>query len=167
MPDKYISPQRSFASTKNEGVRHQVRPTFSNNGLQQHTYVKWGVVWYAPLVMVIYGIAGFGVAIGHHFYYRSLHGTQAGSTARQQISTAIGTGLSFLVVTLLRAGGCAAYAQYVWQLVRRKAYKLSTLDKMFALTTEPYGFFSWEMLKHAKFAMLVAIFCWLVHFFWR
>ena len=122
--------------------------------------VKWGVIWYPPVVMALYTIGGLSLAVGHHFYFASLHGTLAGSPDKQRWATGIGTAISFLVVALLRSASTAAYSQYVWVLVRRNSYRLGTLDNLFALTTDPSGFFGWEILKCAKVAMLVALICW-------
>lgn len=122
--------------------------------------VKWGVIWYPPVLMALYTLGGLALAVGHHFYFASLHGTLAGSAGKQQWATGIGTAVSFLVVALLRSASTAAYSQYVWVLVRRNSYRLGTLDKLFALTTDPSGFFGREMFKCAKIAMLVALVCW-------
>lgn len=156
-----IDPQDhfSFSSISQQASLRQPSPC-NINVFERQEYVRWGIVWHAPALMLLYGIGGLAIAIGHHIYFASLHGTQAASSVRQQWPTAIGTASSFLVVTLLRAANCAAYTQYIWSLVRRRSYKLSTLDKMFALTTEPIGLLGWEIIKHAKIALFVALFCW-------
>lgn len=154
--DSFNSMKTSYHSEDEINIVHNTASYHESNA----TYVKWGISWHPPTLMAVYGLGGIGVAIGHHFYFASLHGTLAGSPSRQQWSTAIGTGVSFLVVTLLRAASCIAYSQYVWNIVRRRPYKLSTLDKMFALTTDPIGFFGWEMFKYAKVALILALCCW-------
>lgn len=125
-------------------------------------HVKWGIVWYAPALMFAYAMGGLAIAIGHHFYFSSLHNTVAGTAFRQQIAIGSGTAISVTIVALLRSATCAAYNQYAWVLVRKKFYKLGTLDKLFALTTDPTGFFSMEMVKYAKVAVLLALISWSV-----
>lgn len=147
-------PQHSFSHLSDEKHVKQVAT--------EQKFVEWGVVWYPPTLMIIYAVGGLALAIGHHFYFASLHNTLAGSSTRQQWATGFGTAVSFLIVALLRAAASAAYSQYVWVLVRRNSYRLGTIDKLFALTTDPSGFFGWEMLKCAKIAMAVAAISWFV-----
>lgn len=128
--------------------------------LSDRQFIKWGIAWYAPTLMALYMLGGMALAIGHHFYFSSLHGTVAGSSQRQQWAIGFGTALSFLIVALLRSATSAAYSQYVWIMVRRTSYQIGTLDKLFALTTDPSGFFGVEMFKAAKLAVLIALISW-------
>ncbi|KAF7932931.1 uncharacterized protein EAE97_008698 [Botrytis byssoidea] len=55
---------------------------------------------------------------------------------------------------------CAAYPQYLWMSIRKKAFTLSTLDKLFALTSDPMGFMSAEIFRHAPVVALLALVYW-------
>jgi hypothetical protein len=145
------------------------RPTNLRNNLNQNSlpgqnssqqYVNWGIAWQPPTLMLVFTLGGIGLAIGHHAYFSSLNGTLAGSSGRQQWATRFGTAMSFLVVALLKTANDAAYSQYVWTLVRAKSFSISTIDKLFALTSDPTGFFGWEMMKHAKAAVFLGLICW-------
>ena len=50
---------------------------------EHERYVKWGIPWKTPLLIVLWALVGFSLAIGHHLYYQSLDGTKAGSSSRQ------------------------------------------------------------------------------------
>lgn len=123
-------------------------------------YVKWGFSWKTPSLIVLWALVGFSWAIGHHFYYQSLDGTKAGSSPRQSWAVRFGTAFAFLVVASLRAACETAYKQYIWTLFKRKAFSLDTLDKLFSVPSDPAAFLSWEFIRHAKIAFLVAIVCW-------
>jgi hypothetical protein len=115
-----------------------------------------------PILMICYAVAGIILALVHHTYYSYLHGRKIGSASRQQWATAFGTAFSFIVIALLKTAIGEAYNQYIWTLVRRRAYSLGCLDKLFALTSDPLGFFNWELLRHAKFGLVLALSVWYV-----
>lgn len=127
---------------------------------EQERYVKWGIAWKTPMLMALWTVFGLSCAIGHHFYYRSLHGSKVGSSFKQSWSLGFGTAFTFLVIASLRATCDAAYKQYIWTLFKRKAFSLGVIDKIFSVTSDPISFFSWEILRHAKVALFVAAICW-------
>ena len=123
-------------------------------------YVKWGFTWRTPLLIFSWALIGIICAIGHHFYYQSLDGTKAGSSTRQSWAVRFGTIFAFLVVASLRASCSVAYKQYIWTLFKRKAFSLDTIDRLFSVPTDPTGFVSWEFIRDAKVAALLAMLCW-------
>jgi hypothetical protein len=123
-------------------------------------FVKWGVNWIQPGIMVGLAVAGTLVAIGHHFYYLSLNGTKAGSADRQQWSLNFGTAFAVIVTSLLKIACGLAYSQYIWTIIRRNAITINGLDSLFALTTDFTGFFDTGIWRHASFATLLALTCW-------
>lgn len=125
-------------------------------------YVKWGIAWRTPFLMVLWALVGLGWALGHHFYYHSLHGTTAGSPSHQNWALRFGTAFSFLAITCLRASGDIVYKQYIWTLFKRKPLSVHTVDNLFAATQDPLALMSLEFLRHAKVVYLVALICWLV-----
>lgn len=128
-------------------------------------YVQWGIDLKFPLLMAVLLLGGIATAIGHHVHYRSLHGALAGSKTQQQWSAAFGTAYAFAVIALLRTACISAYEQYIWTLFRRKSMDLATIDNLFGLTSNPFGFFSIRVIKDGKVAVVVALLCWYVHFF--
>lgn len=123
-------------------------------------YVKWGLHWQQPSYVLFCTFSGIALALGHHFYYRSLDGTIAGSARRQQWAITFGTTFAFLVVHLLAAATVIAHSQYIWSMVRRRGYTLETLDNLFTMTSDPRAFFNLEILKHGQIAVLLALISW-------
>jgi len=107
--------------------------------------------------MLAFAFGGIALAIGHHFYYLSLDGTLTGSSTRQQWATRFGTAMSFLVIALVKTANDAAYTQYIWTLVRRKSFSIGTLDKLFALTSDPLAFFGSAMMRVLKIALFLRV----------
>jgi len=123
-------------------------------------YVKWGIHWSQPSYVLLLTVSAIALALGHHFYYNSLNGASAGSATRQQWSITFGSSFAYLVVHFLGAAIVAAYSQYIWSIVRKRGYTLKALDNLFAMTSDPRAFFNWEVLKHGKFAVLLALLTW-------
>ncbi|QSZ37382.1 hypothetical protein DSL72_009480 [Monilinia vaccinii-corymbosi] len=119
------------------------------------------VPWHKqPTYMVLFVVSGLAFAATHHGYYSSLNGEQATSDFQKQFAVTLGNLLAFAVVSSFLAAICAAYPQYLWMYVRKKAFTLRTMDKMFALTSDPTGFMSMEILRHAPILALIALFHW-------
>jgi len=123
-------------------------------------YIKWGIAWESPTFMICFALVGISIALGHHFYFSSLDGTVAGSETRQQWALRFGTAFSFLVVACLKTANDQAYQQYIWTIVRRKSLSLGTLDKLFGLLSNPFSFFSLDLIWQARFAVLLGFICW-------
>jgi hypothetical protein len=123
-------------------------------------YVKWGIHWRQPSYILICVFCAISLSLGHHFYYKSLNGTSSGSASRQQWPIIFGTTFSYLVVHLLGAAVVAAYSQYIWLTVRQRGYTLEALDSFFCMTSDPWAFLNWEILKHGKLAVLLALMSW-------
>ena len=149
-PDEYLLQDRVGAATT------------PHNPTSNFKFVRWGVAWQVPTFMVACTVGGLALAFGHHFYYQSLSGTVAGSSGRQQWALKLGTAFSVLVLVLFKSACGTAYNQYVWTLFKRRAYSLDTLDRLFALTIDPVGFASWEVLSHGRLAVLLALTSWFV-----
>jgi hypothetical protein len=115
-------------------------------------YVKWGIAWGVP--------AGVAIAVGHHGYYMSLHGTTVGSSARQNWALRFGTAFSFLSVALLRTACNVAYKQYIWTLFKRRAYSITDIDRLFQLTNDLTSMRSWKLMRRADLAFTIAFVCW-------
>ncbi|KAF7899622.1 hypothetical protein EAF00_003958 [Botryotinia globosa] len=123
--------------------------------------VQRGVSWHKqPTYMVLFAVLGIALACTHHGYYSYLDGKQGTSNFQKQFSITLGSLLAFSVVSSFLAANCAAYPQYLWMSIRKKAFTLSTLDKMFALTSDPMGFISVEIFRHAPVVVLLALVYW-------
>ncbi|EPE27565.1 hypothetical protein GLAREA_04356 [Glarea lozoyensis ATCC 20868] len=175
LPLPYSPPTEQWSkSTKLPSVHErQIKSSFSDQRLlhddppstmQETTYVKWGVAWGVPAMMVGFTLAGVAIAIGHHGYYMSLHGTPVGSAARQNWALRFGTAFSFLSIALLRTACNVAYKQYIWTLFKRKAFSIAAIDRLFQLTNDLTAFRSLELIKRAYLAVALAVVAWCLPF---
>jgi hypothetical protein len=67
-------------------------------------------------------IAGCALSVGHHLYYTSMNGKEAGSSSDQAWSLRFGTAFSFLVVACFKAATVSSLTQYVWRIVKEKCF---------------------------------------------
>ncbi|RDW60438.1 uncharacterized protein DSM5745_10896 [Aspergillus mulundensis] len=135
------------------------QPSLDND---ESSPVTWGIGWRCPTLMVGLLLCGAGLATGHHFYYRSLDNTLVNSADQQAWAIRIGTALAFLVKSSLVSAVGIAAAQEIWATLRRKSVKLSGIDGMFAVLSNPMSFFIPDMWMYAKTLTLLAIISWLI-----
>ncbi|KAF7949155.1 hypothetical protein EAE96_008324 [Botrytis aclada] len=126
--------------------------------------VIWKINWQQPTFMCSMLLCGLILAIGHHAYYNSLSGTPAGDATRQAWSIRFGTAFAFLIVACFKAVTVSALGQYLWSIVRSKGLRISDLDRLFALTTNPLSMFSVSVIKNASLAALLGTIFWTMDF---
>lgn len=159
---KEPSPQINAIGDQTKGF---VAVPISDPGSSHHqdTLVKWGVHWHKhPLLILLIFSTGLGAALGHHYYYSYLEGRRPVNDLQKGTVVLVGNILSFLTIFLWRMSCTMSYKQYIWTTVKKKSLKLSTLDKIFALTSDPRGFFSWEVMTKTKVLFVMALIAWLV-----
>ena len=123
-------------------------------------YVQWGISWDTPTIIILWALGGLAWAVAHHIYYSSLDGQLAGSSPRQAWAIRAGTLMAFLSAISFKAACDTVYKQYIWTIFKRQDLSLHTVDKIFAVTSDPAAFASWEFWRKAKLAFCVAIICW-------
>ena len=96
--------------------------------------------WLAPTLMSVSLALAIVVVLVHHFFYRSRNGMIVQSSSEQEWYTRIGTGLAFLVKSLLEAAVAAAYAQQLWLSLRSKPIAIERLDSLFAGLVNVWSF---------------------------
>lgn len=87
-------------------------------------YVSWGIHWLKPALIISMLLLGLGLALSHHFFYKSLNNERAGDTGKQAWSTRIGTALAILVAFVLKTGTGIVLGQYVWTTVTRRGFTM-------------------------------------------
>jgi hypothetical protein len=129
--------------------------------------VEWKIDWKTPTKMVALLFAGIGAAIGHHYYYQSLDGTEVSTSGSnknsQEWQLRYGTAFAFLTKSLLVASATKAYEQHIWTTMRKKSIKISGLDATFDAISDPLSFFSWSFWKNFKVGVVIAAIAWLVY----
>ncbi|PSR79068.1 hypothetical protein BD289DRAFT_375946 [Coniella lustricola] len=124
-----------------------------------HT-TPWRIHWKAPLFILGYLLVGIGFALGHHFYWRSLDGSLVDTQRDQEWAQRYGIAFAFLAQSALTLSVGVAYTQRVWLTVKQNAFKLGTLDRLFSLQNDLFGFFSFEILGKAKVLCFLALCAW-------
>ncbi|KAI5808929.1 hypothetical protein DFH27DRAFT_478253 [Peziza echinospora] len=120
---------------------------------------EWGIYWYLPVLAIAAFVAGLVGALGHHAFYRSLHGQES---REQLMMVRIGTAFAFFVKACLVGAVVLAYRQRIWYTMRRKALSIRTIDAMFGVVEDPTFFFTApQMVKKSKVSSLLALATWL------
>lgn len=112
--------------------------------------------------MALFLLFGILLAVGHHLYYASLNGSTAGSASKQQWPIRFGTAFAYLTTSCLNAAVGLAFTQQLWHSMRNKSFSIDGIDKMFAITTDPTSFWSWEVISRAKVVSLLALLAWVL-----
>ncbi|CAG8181319.1 unnamed protein product [Penicillium nalgiovense] len=136
--------------------------TYASPQRDGNTPAAWGFGWQCPTLMVVSVVCGAMVSVGHHFYYSSLDNTLVNSVDQQTWAIRIGTGFAFLNKTFLTSAVGIAAAQQIWATLRRKFVKLSAIDGMFDILTNPKSFLIPDLWMYAKTLTLLAIISWLI-----
>ena len=93
---------------------------------------QWGIHWYKPTVMIFLSLCGLLAALGHHLYNASLHGKTVGNVEWPQ---RLGTAFGFFVKMVLVNAVTYAYHQRAWLTVRKKSFRVETLDCIFSVSS--------------------------------
>lgn len=134
------------------------------------------VHWVPPVGMIAGLCVGSLLAIGHHLFYSSLHGTRAptgtfrvvgANVSRQQLNTAVGTAFGFIVKSFLTLTVSIAFVQTFWRAARssRKGHTLPSLDRTFSLLTNVVNLFKLEVWRNFQLPLLLAFIAWYVVLF--
>ncbi|KAK4227295.1 hypothetical protein QBC38DRAFT_455389 [Podospora fimiseda] len=151
-----VSPQSTETATpsskfslKRETLRRWT--TFSENGPKIH--------WYTPTTMVILSLCGFFGALGHHLYNSALHGQEVKDSEWPQ---RWGIALAFFVKMTLIGAVQSAFKQLAWLTVRKRGFRVKTLDSLFQSCYDPLEFFDKELVTRAFLPTLLALLAWIL-----
>ncbi|OQD98050.1 hypothetical protein PENSOL_c010G03914 [Penicillium solitum] len=134
---KYTDPQRVPSEGSN--------PTLA--------YSKWRV----PAAMFGLVLLGILIGIGHHLCYNYLNGKPVANYSQTWILR-IATGAAFLVKVILALSVGIALSHVKWFFLRRRHFKIGSLDKMFTLQSSLLSFFSRDLLAAPLVLIMAALF---------
>ncbi|KAI6753836.1 hypothetical protein HG530_013012 [Fusarium avenaceum] len=117
----------------------------------------WAKYWKPSWTMYVLVFCGVAFAVGHHFYYRSLHGHLAED---QQGKFRYGGLMAFLSKACFLNAVVLAFRQRILMEIRRKMLTLATLDSLFSASEDLTALLNWEAWVNARFAMAMTIFIW-------
>ncbi|KAI9644752.1 hypothetical protein NHQ30_006779 [Ciborinia camelliae] len=120
-----------------------------------------GLYWWRPIIwMVTWILLGLSVALGHHFAYQRLD-RKPPSVFSQTWAHSLGSVAAFLVKTSFTITVLLALQEVLWFSFRKKAIKISLLDKLFTLSSNPFSFVP-SAFVNAPLATLLAAFAWTI-----
>lgn len=125
--------------------------------------VIWGIHWYTPVSIVLLLLLGIVSTVAQHFLYSSLHDKDVAkdSESFQQWVSLTGSSLGFLTKVCFTAVLGITRTQWVWVTLRKRRMTLGGIDALFGVGSDPTFFSNFNMLRHAKFATLMAILMWM------
>ena len=151
-----------------ERLNDRIRPLPSDYELQPVTHEsnrseeasKRRINFLAPLLMLSSLIFGTAFALGHHLFYRSLNSSIVESSTQQEWYTRVGTGLAFLVKTVLGIAIGTAFVQQFWLSLKSQHISVKSLDNMSSILNNPLGFVDVKIWSVNLILLLLALAKW-------
>jgi len=156
-PGKFSKKQRSSLFTWTTGSSTTAASTSNNSNNASPEGLK--IHWYTPTSMVLLGIAGFAGALAHHLYNASLDGTPVEDAQWPQ---RWGVALAFFVKMTLVGAVQIAVKQRAWLSVKKRGFKVKTLDSIFHACYDPLEFLNRELFLGAFFPALLSVLVWIL-----
>lgn len=132
--------------------------------------VVWTRGWQAPAMMLFLFVCGVSVTIGHHEFNRYLSGkdvrdieTMAGEFATQIWILRYGTAFTFLEKTLFASSVAIAYKQHIWITLSDKGNSVSTINAIFAATSDIIALLNPRLIKSSFTSALMALVIWYIY----
>lgn len=121
---------------------------------------QWHIHWVGPTILLTGLVLGTGCAVAHHFFYLTYDGTEASEWSQQKVHFA-GQAFARITSLLLTASAAAAYRQWVWSLLKRRALPISSIDTLFVLDSSVLELIlGWRTWLIATTTMLFACMLW-------
>lgn len=102
-------------------------------------------------------LIGLGIALRHHPFNRHLDQKSVNWTIFQARTKRLGVSAAFLFKTSLAAAVAMAFQEILLNSFYRRYAKIRSLDKVFTLLSNLFGFLSWDVLKIAPVAVFLAV----------
>ncbi|EYB28031.1 hypothetical protein FG05_35257 [Fusarium graminearum] len=105
-------------------------------------------------------LSGLALAVGHHLFYDYLNSRIVQSQNQQEWFLRIGTGMAFLVRTLLSAAIGIAYVQILWRTLRSKSVTINGINSLFGVSHNAWDLTTLELWTAAPALTVVALIAW-------
>ncbi|EKJ71664.1 hypothetical protein FPSE_08110 [Fusarium pseudograminearum CS3096] len=113
-----------------------------------------------PVLMTGSLLLGLTLAIGHHLFYDYLNDRIVQSQNQQEWFLRIGTGMAFLVRTLLSAAIGIAYVQIIWKTLKFKSVTVNGINSLFDALHNAWNLTTLELWTAAPTLTAVALVAW-------
>ena len=101
----------------------------------------WRIGWQTPTLMLVSYVLALAIAIAHLLLFRYLDGREADGPHEVAPQSYISTASNILANTFgffLRAALAVAFVQYLWHLLRATTMKVSTIELLFSIRSNPF-----------------------------
>ncbi|KAH6721522.1 hypothetical protein BKA61DRAFT_159962 [Leptodontidium sp. MPI-SDFR-AT-0119] len=120
---------------------------------------QWGVHWYSPTCMPSLLVLGLFTMLGHHLFNDRLHGREVHDPQWPQ---RWGLALSTFGKVCLAGAVEIAYKQRLWITVKKRSFKIKTLNGIFSACYDPLEFLNVELVCNATIMTLLAGLIWVL-----
>jgi hypothetical protein len=107
-------------------------------------------------------LLGFILSVSHHLYYRSIDQVVITSITDQTWALRIGSTFAIAVRICLSTSLGTSIIQLFWRIFRdpQRSVSLSTVDKLFAITSQPLGFLSYRAWRYSPVLVSLGVISW-------
>ncbi|KAK1449945.1 hypothetical protein CMEL01_07281 [Colletotrichum melonis] len=132
--------------------------------LKGHRRCSSRVVWQMiAFYVLVSGLPALGFMATHMAFFILLDGQPVATSGfSQNLQAALANFLAIAVEICLLSGIAVAYDQTLWRLLRRKALRAYTIDKLVTLVLSPWNLFRSELLTSAPELWLIAFLCFMI-----
>lgn len=113
-------------------------------------------------VVLVIWLLGVGVACSHHVMYWALDGQPVHTDAVQRIIVGAGIMLAMFVKFCFSVVMTHAFTQKIWSYFRQRRWKIRSIDALFQAEVSLRWAMTWEVLRHAPLAAVIALCIWSV-----
>ncbi|KAB5571774.1 hypothetical protein GE09DRAFT_1185340 [Coniochaeta sp. 2T2.1] len=116
-----------------------------------------GIHWYYPVVMIFLALGGLFGALGHHLYNVYLDGREVFDAQWPQ---RWGVALAFFIKMMLGASVQTAFKQRAWLTIKKRPFKVKTLNSIFHACYDPAEFLDKDLFYGAFLPAALALLIW-------
>lgn len=124
---------------------------------------SWGIGWKIPALMTANYCFALGIAVAHYLLFHYIDRKPADGAhplVRQSYVATTSNILSNAFGFAIRGSMAVAFTQYLWHLLRAYSMKVSTIELLFCLRTNPVHLFKYTAYAATPSLCALAIFIW-------
>ncbi|TGO65516.1 hypothetical protein BCON_0002g01010 [Botryotinia convoluta] len=161
-PSRSTSPTISPISSNSSS--HSSLPSFQNQTIPPKTpnsvLSKWGIGWETPTIIISCYLLALATALLHLFLFIYISGKAADGEDRVAPQTYISTASNILANAFsffLKTALATSFVQYLWRLLRVQSMKISTIDTLFGLKSNPFQICTGAAIRAAPVLSVLSI----------
>ncbi|KAF7953504.1 uncharacterized protein EAE97_000903 [Botrytis byssoidea] len=163
-----VTPPRSTSPTispiSSNTSSHSSLPSSQNQTIPPKTpnsvLSKWGIGWETPTIIISCYLLALATALLHLFLFIYISGKAADGKDRVAPQTYISTASNILANAFsffLKTALATSFVQYLWRLLRAQSMKISTIDTLFGLKSNPFQICTGAAIRAAPVLCVLSI----------